>query len=260
MNPLEKSKSHDKSPDKAPKKPRKHIRKAGQLDRNEMSELFKMAQLGNQPEWFPEHLHITIDDGPYPHHLKKILQVLDRHNVKATFFLIGSMIESQYRKDPKGTRKLLLKLLNKGHEIGYHSYNHCHNQRVKNCGGKTFESLSAKDIEYDIEKFKETLEKVLEICYIVKIGRTPGGKGRTRRAVSDAFRNQNLEVHKHWHDEPARRERPRDPKKYHELKKDHILLFHQKKETAKELNDLLHKIRRNEPPPTTPSPNPPSSQ
>ena len=260
MEQLEKSEETSQSQKKAPRKPRKHVQKAGQLNRNEVSELFKMAQVGKQPEWFPEHLHITIDDGPYPHHLKKILKVLDKHNVKATFFLVGSMIKHQYRKDPEGTRDLLLKLLNEGHEIGYHSYDHCHVPGKKICGGKTFETLTTEDIENDIKLFKETLEKALEICYIVKVGRTPGGKGRERTAVRDAFKNQSLEIHKHWHDEPARRERPRDPKKYHKLKKDHILLFHQKKETARDLDNTLRRLQETYVPPKAPSPNPPSSQ
>ncbi|MGH9905176.1 MAG: polysaccharide deacetylase family protein, partial [Pyrinomonadaceae bacterium] len=36
---------------------------------------------------------LTFDDGPHPYYTRQILDVLDRHRVKATFFIIGSNIE-----------------------------------------------------------------------------------------------------------------------------------------------------------------------
>jgi peptidoglycan/xylan/chitin deacetylase (PgdA/CDA1 family) len=47
---------------------------------------------------------------------KKILEVLQRHNVKATFFCIGNQIE----KDPE----ILKRIVNEGHLVGNHSYSH----------------------------------------------------------------------------------------------------------------------------------------
>ena len=63
-----------------------------------------------------EVIALTIDDGSDGGNYSRILQVLDKHNVKATFFLTGSGAE----KHPNHVRSTV----NKGHEIANHSYNH----------------------------------------------------------------------------------------------------------------------------------------
>jgi len=59
---------------------------------------------------------LTFDDGPHPYYTRKILEILDRFNVKATFFLVGTQIE----KYPY----LVKEIFEKGHEIGNHTYSH----------------------------------------------------------------------------------------------------------------------------------------
>ncbi len=59
---------------------------------------------------------LTIDDGSDGGSYSRILQVLDKHNVKATFFLTGSAAE----RHPS----LIRQTVSKGHDIGNHSYNH----------------------------------------------------------------------------------------------------------------------------------------
>jgi len=59
---------------------------------------------------------ITFDDGPDPITTPLLLNLLFKHSVKATFFLIGNKSE----KYPE----LVQEILAQGHEIGNHSYNH----------------------------------------------------------------------------------------------------------------------------------------
>jgi peptidoglycan-N-acetylglucosamine deacetylase len=59
---------------------------------------------------------LTFDDGPHPVRTPQILEVLDRHHVKATFFMMGRNVE----RFPAVARQVLLA----GHEIGNHSYSH----------------------------------------------------------------------------------------------------------------------------------------
>jgi peptidoglycan/xylan/chitin deacetylase (PgdA/CDA1 family) len=59
---------------------------------------------------------LTFDDGPDPFHTPKVLDVLDQHHVKATFFMMGRNVE----RYPKVAREVL----RRGHEIGNHSYSH----------------------------------------------------------------------------------------------------------------------------------------
>ena len=59
---------------------------------------------------------LTFDDGPDPQWTPKILDVLKRENVKATFFLIGAQAE----KYPG----LMQRIYAEGHEIGNHTWTH----------------------------------------------------------------------------------------------------------------------------------------
>src|ERR1051326_5576475 len=64
----------------------------------------------------PGQMALTFDDGPNDPHTMHLLDVLARHNAKATFFLIGSYV----RQRPEIARAVLAA----GHEIGNHTYSH----------------------------------------------------------------------------------------------------------------------------------------
>lgn len=59
--------------------------------------------------------YLTFDDGPSLN-TEKILEILDKYNIKATFFVVGP---SYKLKDD-----LLLKIVKSGHELAIHSYEH----------------------------------------------------------------------------------------------------------------------------------------
>ncbi|MEZ2225553.1 MULTISPECIES: polysaccharide deacetylase family protein [unclassified Microcoleus] len=59
---------------------------------------------------------ITYDDGPYPPYTNQLLDVLDRYQVKATFFEIGRNIE----KHPE----IVPRIIARGDELANHSYSH----------------------------------------------------------------------------------------------------------------------------------------
>ena len=59
---------------------------------------------------------LTFDDGPCNPQTIKVLEALKKHNVKATFFVIG--------KNIKGNENILKQILNEGHSIGSHSFSH----------------------------------------------------------------------------------------------------------------------------------------
>lgn len=60
--------------------------------------------------------YLTFDDGPSDV-TPKILEVLDKYNIKATFFLIGNSI-TEDKED------LVKNMINNGHLIGIHTYSH----------------------------------------------------------------------------------------------------------------------------------------
>lgn len=59
---------------------------------------------------------LTFDDGPTPDRTEQILTILNKEDIKATFFLNGRSL----KKYPDASRLLV----NSGHEIGNHSYSH----------------------------------------------------------------------------------------------------------------------------------------
>ena len=61
-------------------------------------------------------VYLTFDDGPIPEITPWILDVLDRYNIKATFFMVGDNV----RKHPDEFKMVV----ERGHRIGNHTYNH----------------------------------------------------------------------------------------------------------------------------------------
>ena len=59
---------------------------------------------------------LTFDDGPHPGRTKRILALLDRYSVKATFFILGC--NAEYYPEP------LALAVAAGHEIEDHSFDH----------------------------------------------------------------------------------------------------------------------------------------
>lgn len=60
--------------------------------------------------------YLTFDDGPTPEVTPWVLDVLKKHNIKATFFCVGANVE----KYPE----LYRRVLNEGHSVGNHTYSH----------------------------------------------------------------------------------------------------------------------------------------
>jgi len=63
-----------------------------------------------------KQLALTYDDGPNDPHTLRLLDVLARHDVQATFFLIGRYV--QQRPD------IVRAIVNSGHVIGNHTFTH----------------------------------------------------------------------------------------------------------------------------------------
>jgi len=59
---------------------------------------------------------ITFDDGPHATSTPQILELLQRFNVPATFFLVGKHLEKHLG--------IARKMVSLGHEIGNHTYSH----------------------------------------------------------------------------------------------------------------------------------------
>ena len=103
--------------------------------------------------------YLTFDDGP-SYNTEKVLDVLKKYDVKATFFLIGSEIGEE-------DKEVLLRMKEEGHAIGLHSNVHDFD-KIYTC------------IEECVEDY-ETEQQLLSVQYKIdtNIFRFPGGSACT---------------------------------------------------------------------------------
>lgn len=125
---------------------------------------FFVYGLHNNPFEEDDRIAITFDDGPAENTLK-ILEVLDKYHVKASFFCIGKNIE----KHPE----IFKLILEKGHFIGNHTYSHT----------RAMGFLSARRLVEEISKCDEVCREIGGITPITF--RPPFGiiNPKTKRAL-----------------------------------------------------------------------------
>ncbi|PHV63417.1 polysaccharide deacetylase family protein [Cyanobacterium aponinum] len=70
----------------------------------------------------PKSIVLTFDDGPTPQYTIKILDILKKYNIKATFFVVGKRV--------KDNCPIVQRMYQEGHEIGNHSYTHTYLTKI----------------------------------------------------------------------------------------------------------------------------------
>ncbi len=91
-------------------------------------------------KWYPSDKWDQLDSR-IGYILDMILQILNDHNAKATFFFLGWIVE----RHPE----LVYRILNNGHEIGYHGYNHVE-----------LTSLTRKEFRSNLDRFFNLIESL----------------------------------------------------------------------------------------------------
>jgi len=95
------------------------------------------------------NIYLTFDDGPIPEITPWVLDCLQEHQVKATFFCVGDNV----KKHPE----IFQRILNEGHAVGNHSYNHL------------------KGWDHTLEEYLENIETCQELTK-TSLFRPPYGK------------------------------------------------------------------------------------
>ena len=108
--------------------------------------------------------YLTFDDGPSTNNTPQILDILDKNNIKATFFVIGQNAE----KNPD----LVKREVSEGDVVGNHTYSH--NMRYVYSSTSNFIS--------DLDKNDKVLKSIIGDDYNLKLVRFPGGSFGTRLA------------------------------------------------------------------------------
>ncbi|MEA4924121.1 MAG: polysaccharide deacetylase family protein [Syntrophomonadaceae bacterium] len=129
---------------------------------------FNVALHPNMDQWKQEKLVITqvktqqkavaltFDDGPDPARTPVVLANLQKHNVHATFFVVGNRAE----KYPE----LLQQIAAQGHEIANHSYTHNY---------AAFQSNKAEVFQEEIDKTNSIIKNLT--AQTPSLFRPPGG-------------------------------------------------------------------------------------
>lgn len=117
-------------------------------------------------------VYLTFDDGPSTTNTPQVLDVLDKYNIKATFFILGKSLE-----EGKEAEDILKRIASDGHAIGNHTYGHDYDFLYP---GRT---INPDNFMSEINKCNERIKKVLGDDFDTRVIRFPGGywswEGRT---------------------------------------------------------------------------------
>lgn len=94
---------------------------------------------------------LTIDDGPDETTTPKILEILEQHKARATFFIISDRV--------KGKESVIREIVNQGHELGNHMTE-----------DKASIQLSPQEFETDLLEAHAILANFAKLCWL-----RPGG-------------------------------------------------------------------------------------
>lgn len=106
----------------------------------------------------PKKVYLTFDDGPSKQ-TKRVLDILAKKNVKATFFCVG--------RDDEFSNAMYKRIVDEGHTLGMHSYSHIY-----------------QEIYGSLEGFKRDFFKISEHMYTITgvrpfVYRFPGGSSNS---------------------------------------------------------------------------------
>ncbi len=119
--------------------------------------------------------YITFDDGPY-YNTHKVFEILDRYNVKATFFTTSINGEKCFDKKSENCYSLYKEYIQRGHTIANHTYTHA-----------IFRGLY-KSVDTFMDAVVKQEEHIKEQTggYVTNIVRFPGGS-RTSGKLKDGI-------------------------------------------------------------------------
>jgi len=161
------------------------------LTENEKQEVFKLASklekeiLDGKSNY--KIAYLTFDDGPY-YLTYDYLKILDKYNVKATFFTIGTGKNSCWDNKSKDCTKLYSEIVNRGHTIANHTYSHAIKYGLYS---------SIDSFIYQVNKQEQLIKEKTGVT--TNIIRFPGGSG-TAKSLKNGIINELRKKNYGWVD------------------------------------------------------------
>jgi len=111
---------------------------------------------------------MTFDDGPHPELTPKLLDILKKRNIRATFYVIGRNVAAY----PEIARRIV----EEGHEIGNHTYTH-----------PALSKIGAARVKTELDKTTQIIKQITGVT--PKTMRPPYGATNTslNRRINDEF-------------------------------------------------------------------------
>ena len=110
--------------------------------RNILCSRFVMRNLGNQGNYAEKikQIYLTFDDGPHKIHTINVLDLLQFHNIQATFFVNGICLDNNM--------PIAKRIIAEGHVLGNHTYSH-----------RLLPTLSKKELCYEIMSCQQLIDE-----------------------------------------------------------------------------------------------------
>jgi peptidoglycan/xylan/chitin deacetylase (PgdA/CDA1 family) len=131
-----------------------------------------------------KYVFLTFDDGPTNQNTPKILDILKERDVKATFFILGKLVVQN--------ADALKRLINEGHTIGNHTYNHDY---------KILYPKNTVDVavfNQELDKTNEAVSKVLGHDVNLRVIRFPAGSFESYKRPMRESLNSKGKVYIDW--------------------------------------------------------------
>ncbi len=139
---------------------------------------------------------LTFDDGPHPRYTERILSILEKYNVKATFFVIGVNIQNY----PEPLRKIY----EAGHEVGNHTFLHDNSKdlnsnnarlEMEKCDNIIYENIGIRPKLFRPPRGacnKDVVEAARELGYSIVLWSidTLDWKGTSSKCIADTVTNR----------------------------------------------------------------------
>lgn len=173
---------------------------------------------------FRPEVALTFDDGPHPAVTRRLLDILKREGVPATFFVVGKVAEAH----PDVVRREILE----GHEVANHTYDHAR-----------LPGLAPERIAWELQEGSRALMRITGSP--VRVFRPPGGEHdrRVRRVARELGCVMVL-----WNDDPGDYANPGshviESRTLRHVSNGEIILLHDGVEqTVAMLPDLIHTLK-----------------
>ena len=105
-------------------------------------------------------VYLTFDDGPIPDITPWVLDLLDKYNIKATFFCVGDNV----KKFPE----IYKMILDRGHRVGNHTFNHIQGIKTFTKNYLQNAQLASEHIDSDLFRPPHGHMRIPQFCTLKK--------------------------------------------------------------------------------------------